>query len=64
MSLVSLSDNLSQISLYENCQLKCQYICKFEKFNANQNNMQRKNNTRVHTETKFTRDFILWWKDF
>ena len=34
LSLVCLSDNFGQISLYQNYQLQWQYICKFEYINA------------------------------
>ena len=35
MSLASFSDNFGQMSSYQNYQLKWQYICKFEYYNAN-----------------------------
>ena len=35
MSLISFSDNFSQISLYKKCQLQLQHICKLELYNAN-----------------------------
>ena len=34
MSLISFSDNFSQVSLYQNHQLQLQYISKFDKYNG------------------------------
>lgn len=56
MSLVSFSDNVGQIILYQSYQLQGHYISKFEIYNANRTTSIEKTRTDIKIETRFTGD--------